>query len=90
MTNLPKVTTYKTTIYNGATPEQGTEWWTEEDWARHEERVKKFKEDGTYLEPQEVELSLVDNPVYDQRHAIDGVIPTASSRFVFLDFSTSQ
>lgn len=84
--------TYKLINYRGSLPEQGTEWWTDEQWARHKAHVAKLKAEGTYLEPYEVTVTLVENPTYDTPKYLDkDRIPLSSSAsFKLIDFSKPQ
>jgi len=42
-----------------------TEWWTNEDWKKHTENVKKLKKDGEYLKEVEYDFTVVHNELFD-------------------------
>jgi hypothetical protein len=61
-----KITTHKVTILKGALPEMGaTDWWTEEDWLRHELYVEDLKAKGEYLQPEEITISITHHPALE-------------------------
>lgn len=75
---------YKVKIRKGALGDFATQWWTDEDYAKHEAYVNKLKKNGTYLQEEEVTVELVHNPALDNR-SLSGSIK--SSYLTFLDFS---
>ena len=57
--------TRKVIVYKGALGDMAAEWMTEEDWKEHMAYVEKLKADGEYLKPEEHEIGMVYNPMFD-------------------------
>ena len=74
---------YKVKIIIGST--ENTEWWTDQDWENHRKFVEKSKADGTYGTEVECEITIVNNPLFDDlslsTHHIE------STRFEIIDLS---
>jgi len=60
-----KFTTYRNILYKGYLGDFETEWWTQKDWDNYYKDIKKLKIDGTYGEPWICELTLSNNPLFD-------------------------
>ena len=58
-------TTYRN-ILKGYLGDFATEYWTQEDWDKHDKYVEELKTDGTYGEPWICELILKDDPIFDK------------------------
>lgn len=80
----PKLSTYTLNSKLGLLGDFATEWWTQEDWDKHELYIDKLKREGTYLFPVTYKVSLVHNPDYDDRSLLPAV---TSASFTMLDFS---
>lgn len=60
-----KFTTYKGVHKKGSLGDFETEWWTEEDWVKHRDYIKKLEESGELGKEVEYEITLMHNPIYD-------------------------
>ena len=59
-------TTYRNILYKGYLGDFATEYWTQEDWDKHNKYVEELKTNGTYGEPWICELTLKHDPVFDE------------------------
>ena len=74
---------YKVKGHKGYLGDFATEWWTSEDWIKHEQHVKELKATGEYGKEFEVELITKDFPLFDNPSPLNKV----SYDLIFLDFS---
>jgi hypothetical protein len=79
-------TLYRSIQREGYVGDFATEWWTDEDYTKHEKYVNELKAKGTYGKPWICELILKDMPEYDMPYKISGK-PLESYRMEFIDFS---
>jgi hypothetical protein len=84
------MTHYRTIQHEGYLGDFATEWWTEEDWNKHNKYVEELKAKGTYGKPWICELVLKDNPEYDRPHHPISGKPMESYRIEFIDFSDGR
>ena len=77
--------TYKVKHLKGTVRDFATQYWTEEDHAKHDAYIEELKRTNEYLKPVTLTFSLVENPHYDAPR-----LPTPtleSSSMIMLDFS---
>lgn len=72
----------KVKIYKGAAG--NTEWWTDNDWDRHNKYVEQLKRDGEYLKEEEVTVTFKHNPLWDKPRYTE---PSNTYKFIILDLS---
>ena len=77
--------TYKFKAYQGIIGDFAKEWWTKEDHERHAAYVEELIATGRYGKEWEGEITLIDNPLYDDLR-ISGS-PLKSIRMEMWDFS---
>jgi len=56
---------HKITLLKGALIGD-TQWWTQEDWDKHNANVDKLKANGEYLKPVDFEFSMPDKSPLDE------------------------
>lgn len=78
-------TTYKVNSTVGQLGDFAKEWWTDEDHATWNKQVEEWKASGEYGTPVTTKMTLIDNPMMDNRSY--HVAPFISCRFGFMDFS---
>lgn len=81
------ITSYNLKCRKGFLGDFATEWWTDEDYTKHDAHVKQLIADGTYGQEYEIALELVHNPLYDDTSLTPSLV---SSKLEFLDFSNYQ
>jgi len=102
-----KIKEYKITQRSGITdlrgslPEGGaTDWWTCEDWERHErelpeklkwneEYIKSLKESGDFGKEYDITISFVSHPLFDDEKITPIKESLTSSKFFFLDMKNN-
>lgn len=57
--------TYRLKYLKGALPGHSAEWMTAEDWAEHAKYVEELKAKGEYLKEEEVQVTIMHNPLLD-------------------------
>lgn len=65
------------------------EYWTQEDYDRWEDYIKKLKASGDFGKDVEYELIMITNPRYDDAGRVSKS-SIVSSKMMFLDFSKSE
>lgn len=81
--------TYEVECLNGALGDMATEWWTQEDWDKHEKRVEEMTAGGTYLQPYTAELTIMKNEKIDSNpNYVSNAVSSYS--FEILDFGKSS
>lgn len=64
-----------------------TEWMTdreiEEFYKKHNLYIQELKEKGEYLQPIEIEVELIEDPLFDKK--LENQTPTESYRFDIID-----
>lgn len=86
---MSKIKTYKNfPIILGAVG--NTEWWVEKDWDIYNKHVQTLKEGGEYLKTVYIDISIVENNLFDSSKSKLSDNPFESYRMVFLDFSNYE
>lgn len=80
-------TTYKTIGKKGYLGDFATEWWTEKDWENHHKYIEELKTSGEYGKEVEIEITLMDNPLYDKK--LKHKNPIESYSIIFLDHDSN-
>lgn len=83
MENIEEFKSYTGVYFRGSLPEQGTEYWSEEQWKQHEEFVKECEKDGTLGERQEVTITLKHSPLLDSTSHM--LYPLENYQMYFID-----
>lgn len=76
--------TYQIPVKKGYIGDFAKEWWTPEDHEKWDKYVESLKKDGTYGEEYTITLSLLPNPLYDNRSFSS---PLTSAKLEFIDLS---
>lgn len=76
-------TRYKVKHTLGSMGDFGREYWTDDDYKKWDEYIKKLKATGEYGKEIEVTWDLIHNPMYDD---VKITSPITSYSFGFLDF----
>lgn len=85
---MSELRTYKAKIVLGSLPEGGaTDWWTEEDWEKHKQNVKRLEAEGRLGEEEEISITLKHFPAFDDCRV---PIQTTSAKFIILDLSKTD
>jgi hypothetical protein len=80
-------TTYhNVAVVQGGLPEYGTDWWSEKQWKEHEESEKRLKASGEWGKTAYFDISVVDNPMYDDVSLLSQST-LGSAHFEIFDFS---
>jgi hypothetical protein len=82
---LSKFKEYEITCHKGYLGDFTTEWWTENDWNKHREYVKKLEESGEYGKEFKVNVKIQHDSLYDEPIKHSKV--TESYRMDFIDMS---
>ena len=78
--------TKKVTVLKGVLGDLAAEWMTDEDWEKHNKYVKELEAKGEYGKPEEIEVSWIYHPIWDDRKPpISSTLESYS--FDILDFS---
>lgn len=85
--NEGELVRYRNIVHEGYLGDFATEWWTQEDWDKHNKRVEQLKADGTYGKPWICDLLLKPHPEFDAPiHPVSSK-PMESYRIELIDFS---
>ncbi len=63
---MSEFNSYKITHLKGTLGDQATEYWTDEDWAKHRAYIEELKATGEYLKPVELTYHLKPYPLFDK------------------------
>lgn len=87
--NKDGTATYTITLRKGQLGDFEAEWWTDEDYEKHERYIEEIKADGTFGEEFEVSLTLKNCPLFDEpiHNPKRSKLPLESYRMIFLDLS---
>lgn len=80
--------TYTITCKKGYVGDFAKEYWTEEDYKKHNDFVQQCKEDGTLGEEFEVKMTILYNPILDNSNILQK--GTSSLQFTIIDFSNGK
>jgi hypothetical protein len=81
------MTTYRSIQYEGYLGDFAKEYWTDEDYKRHEENVKRLIEEGKYGRPYICELTVKDFPLFDHTSSLISKRPLESYSYELIDIS---
>lgn len=80
---MNKFKEFEITCHKGYLGDFTTEWWTEDDWDKHREYVRKLEESDEYGKEFKVNVKIQHDPLYDK--SIKHSKSTESYRMTFLD-----
>ena len=83
-----EIRTVTVTTHKGILSDYSTEWWTQEDWDKHNKFVEECKLDGTYGQAIECNISFIPDPTFDDPIAIKGNI--GDYRIEFIDLNNEK
>lgn len=67
-----KFVDYKVKIRLGTVGDMATERWTKKDWDEHAKYVKELKANGNYLKEEEITISIIPCPMFDNAKSTAG------------------
>lgn len=82
--------TYTSISYKGSVGDMAREWWTKEDYAKHQEYIETLKKDGTLGEPFISSITMQYNPLFDEPIFNKPALPKDSYKMIILDLNSNR